>query len=1210
LLHYDPLAFKLKVVVMQTAIGSMFRGWAVRARGLAVMGLAAVMLQACGGGGGSPAPETAPPVQPPAADARLEYGNAAAFATVLSAAPVASAPGGGGGAATTLTLHYKRPAGDYTGWTVHTFNAAVETSWTTGLATTTQDAFGAVVNVPLKANSGSVGYIFHKGDEKDHGGADQAHVLKPGANEIWRIQGDNTTYTSNPAGAAAPDVTTVRVHYKRFGNDYANWGLHLWPTNGMDTTRVPAGLKLDTWAEPVAFSAMPGYASSNGELVFDIPVLNPKADANRKSLEFIIHGTPPNSDNKDGRSDNIKVDFAALTLRAQVGEVWLVQGDPTVYLAAPDTRSASTTDARAVWLNKQLIQWPRVTSAGVIKLYHSVAGQLLAPKDGKVSGADGSLLLDAYSGKVPPALVNRFQWVDAGAVLAVKDADLSRMGSLHKSQLLLVQEDASGNVQNATTVQNAGALDDLYAAAANVNDLGVSIGGSGVAIATTFKLWAPTAQKVLVFTYDTATGPATTVDEMVMDANTGVWAASRTGDLSGKTYRFTVDVLAKGVGLVRNLVTDPYSVSLTTDSKRSYIANLANANLKPAGWDASAIPNKVTAPTDMVVYELHVRDFSANDASVSAANRGKYLAFSEASSNGMKHLKALGDAGVTDVHLLPVYDIASVPEAGCTTPAPAGAADAQTQQTAVVSTASSDCFNWGYDPYHFNAPEGSYASDAADGAKRIIEFRQMVMGLHAAGLRAGMDVVYNHTSASGQNVKSVLDRIVPGYYHRLNADGTVANSSCCDNTATENLMMGKLVLDSTVLWAREYKIASFRFDLMGHMPRALLEQVKTKTAAATGREVQLFGEGWNFGEVANGARFPQASQGGLGGAGIGTFGDKMRDAVRGGSGFDSGNDLIKNQGFINGVFYDRNALAPDRPLNDLRYMGDLIKGGLAGSIGDFTLTTHWDATLQLKDLGGVGYATQPSEVVNYVENHDNQTLWDNNAYKLPLATPKEDRARVQLLGNAIVALSQGIAYFHAGTDTLRSKSLDRNSYDSGDWFNKLDWTYTDNNFGVGLPPQGDNGNSWSAMQPLLSNAALKPAAADIVWMRDAFRDLMKIRASTTLLKLRTADDIKTRLSFYNLGGNQVPTVLAAKVSGVLNGVAYAGANFKELAYFINVSPQAQTLNIAALANKGYVLHPVHASSAAADKRAAGAAYTAATGSFNVPARTAVVFVVN
>jgi len=1184
------------------ARGSM--GWS-RLRAAGVAAWAVLLLAACGGGGGGADAVPAPP-EPPTLDARLAYGNAG-FQTVLNAVPSTPGGGGGGGGATptTLTIHYKRLAADYAGWTLHTWDAATETPWAAGLAPSGTDSFGKIFTVPLAASSGSVGYIFHAGDTKDHGGADQRYTLKAGANEIWRIEGDSATYLANPTGAAAPDIATVRVHYRRYAADYGAWGVHLWAAGGIDTARLPAGLSIDQWASPVALSALPGYAAGAEEVVFDLPVLNPKADASRRALQFIIHGLPPNVDDKDGRPDNIRVDYASLTPRGQVAEVWLVQGDATVYTAAPDTRSVSTRDARAVWLNQTLLKWPRVGASGTVKLYHSATGQILAAKDGAVTGADGSLTLDAYTGAVPAALAERFKWVEAGAVFAVKAADQPRMAALHKGQIVVVQENAAGAVQNATTVQVAGALDALYAAAADVADLGVGIAGGS----TRFKLWAPTAQKVYLYTYDTATGAAATVDEMAMDAATGVWAATRSADLSGKYYRFAVEVFVRGVGLVRNLVTDPYSVSLTTDSQRSYIADLSAAPLKPAGWDASQIPARVGAATDLVVYELHVRDFSANDSSVSAAHRGKYLAFSEAASNGMKHLKALAEAGVTDVHLLPVFDLASVPESGCTTPAPAGAADAESQQATVGATVNGDCFNWGYDPWHYNAPEGSYATDAADGARRIIEFRQMVMGLHAAGLRVGMDVVYNHTTASGQNAKSVLDRIVPGYYQRLTADGTVANSTCCDNTATENLMMGKLMIDSVVQWAREYKIASFRFDIMGHQPRAVMEQLKARVNAAAGREVQLFGEGWNFGEVANNARFAQASQGGLAGTGIGTFGDKLRDAVRGGGCCDSGNALVSQQGYINGLYYEPNALGGGKVLNDLRWYGDLVKGGLAGSIRDYTLTTHWDAAVQLKDLGvsgglGLGYATEPGEVVNYVENHDNLTLFDVNAMKLPLGTSREDRARVQLLGAATVAFSQGVAYYHAGVDTLRSKSLDRNSYDSGDWFNRLDWSYADNNFGVGLPRQPANGADWPLLKPFLAQAAIKPAAGDIAWMRDAFRDLLRVRASTTLLRLRSAQDIRERLTFHNLGSGQVPTVLV----GHVRGTGYAGANFAELTYFINVGTTAQTVTVGALAGKGFVLHPVQA--AGTDRRlATGAAYDGAAGAFTVPARSAAVFVV-
>jgi len=485
-----------------------------------------------------------------------------------------------------------------------------------------------------------------------------------------------------------------------------------------------------------------------------------------------------------------------------------------------------------------------------------------------------------------------------------------------------------------------------------------------------------------------------------------------------------------------------------------------------------------------------------------------------------------------------------------------------------------------------------------------------VAALHAAGLRVGMDVVYNHTTASGQKEKSVLDRIVPGYYHRLNATGGVETSTCCDNTATENLMMGKLMSDSVLTWAQQYKVDSFRFDLMAHQPRAVMTAMQTRVKAAVGRDVEFIGEGWNFGEVANGARFEQASQLSLNGSGIGTFSDRARDYVRGGSPFDGGADLVKNQGYINGLFYDDNGSGAGKSKTDLMWAGDIIKVGLAGSIRSYTLTTHWDATKKLEELDyngqPAGYVSQPQEVVNYVENHDNQTLFDINAYRLPTATSKDDRVRVQMLGAAINAFSQGVAYFHAGIDTLRSKSMDRNSYNSGDWFNRLDWSYADNNFGVGAPPAGDNGDNWPIIKPLLSNAAIKPTTTEIGQARDAFRDLLAIRNSSTLLRLRTADDIKARLKFYNTGSGQEPTLLV----GHVDGSAYAGAGYQELIYLVNVDKVAHDLTVDAEKGKAYVLHPVQAAATAADKRPANdARYDGASGKFTVPPRSAVVYVV-
>jgi pullulanase/glycogen debranching enzyme len=870
--------------------------------------------------------------------------------------------------------------------------------------------------------------------------------------------------------------------------------------------------------------------------------------------------------------------------------------------------SSASFDARAVWLDRRLLAFPGAAADGVFKLYHSPTGAIAAPAGGKVAGSVGALTLGLFKGSVPAPLAERFKWLGAGPVLQLMDDDVSKMSELHREQLVLVQEDAQGIVRAATRVQAAGALDDLYAAAAGLDKLGVDIDNRH----TGFTVWAPTAQQAAVCVYNTAGARARGVYQMRFDPATGAWNAKLPGDLTGKYYQYAVDVPVNGAGIVRNLVTDPYSISLTTDSKRSYIARLDAPRLKPAGWDASTSPQTVKNPTDMVVYELHVRDFSINDASVPEHLRGKYGAFTRTASNGMRHLAALAKSGLTDIHLLPVYDIGSVPEVGCAMPKPSGAPDSDAQQALVKKTAETDCFNWGYDPYHYNAPEGSYATDPSDGARRVVEFREMVDSLHRLGLRVGMDVVFNHTFSAGQVEKSVLDRIVPGYYHRMNATGGIERSTCCDNTATENRMMGKLMIDSVALWATQYKIDSFRFDLMGHQPRAVMEQLQRTVNAAAGHPVQLLGEGWNFGEVANGARFVQASQLSLNGSGIGTFNDRTRDAVRGGSAGDAGEALFARQGWINGLVYDPNAHAGRHDAHssppELMHAADMVRAGLAGSIRSYQLQTFDDRTVPLEgiDYGGqpAGYASEPSEVVNYVENHDNQTLYDIDVFKLPASTSSQDRARVQVLGMAVDAFAQGIAYYHAGIDVLRSKSLDRNSFNSGDWFNRLDWTYRDNYFGTGLPPLDDNGKDYALLKPLLGNADFKPTPSDIAFARDAFRDLLAIRASSALFRLPTAAEIRRRLRFFNTGATQNPTVVAAH----LDGEGYPGAMFKGISYFINVDKVGHTVSDPQALGKAMRLHPVFLSPNAADKRATQATFDAAAGSYNIPPRTAVVFV--
>ncbi|MBN8482314.1 MAG: DUF3372 domain-containing protein, partial [Xanthomonadales bacterium] len=687
------------------------------------------------------------------------------------------------------------------------------------------------------------------------------------------------------------------------------------------------------------------------------------------------------------------------------------------------------------------------------------------------------------------------------------------------------------------------------------------------------------------------------------DDASGVWQVELDDNRSGDTYVWLVDVLVPGVGLVRNRVTDPYATSLDTDARHAWIGSLDDARTKPAGWGTLARPAAPAAATDMVVYEVHVRDFSAADADVAPAHRGKYLAFADPGSRGMRHLRALATAGLTDVHLLPVFDFASVPERGCVTPAVVGAADGEAQQAAIEAVHDRDCFNWGYDPVHYTAPEGSYASDAADPVVRVRELRSAIQALHEAGLRVGMDVVYNHTSAAGQHARAVLDRLVPGYYHRLDADGRIERSTCCENTATEHAMMARLMIDSAVTWARDYRIDSFRFDLMGHQPRAAMEALQAAVDRAAGRHIVLIGEGWNFGEVADGARFVQASQRSLGGSGIATFSDRARDAVRGGTCCDSADALVARRGWIHD--------GPALDSSERARLADLVRVGLAGSLADYRLGTA-DGTVRALaqiDYAGqpAGYAAQPGEVVNYVENHDNLTLYDINALRLPRDTPMAERARVQLLALAVPMLSQGIAYFHAGGELLRSKSLDRNSFDSGDWFNRIDWSGRTHAFGSGLPRAADNGVDWPRLQPFLADPSLVADAAAIDWTRAAFADLLRIRAGSTLFRLRSAVEVGHRLRFHATGRDADPGLIAA----TLDGRGVDGAGFDAIACFLNAGPEEHEVTIAATRDRPWRLHPVQAAADAADARPREQArFDRSSGTFRIPPRSVVVYVVD
>jgi pullulanase-type alpha-1,6-glucosidase len=581
----------------------------------------------------------------------------------------------------------------------------------------------------------------------------------------------------------------------------------------------------------------------------------------------------------------------------------------------------------------------------------------------------------------------------------------------------------------------------------------------------------------------------------------------------------------------------------------------------------------------------------------------------------MWHLRSLAQAGLTHVHLLPAFDFSSVPELASEQKIPAirvpiSAPNSRQPQAAIAAVKDVDGFNWGYDPYHYGTPEGSYSTNP-DGLPRIREFREMVESLHLIGLRVVMDVVYNHTAAAGQDPRSVLDRIVPGYYYRLDDLGNIYTNTCCPDTASEHRMFFKLMLDTLKIWAKEYQIDGFRFDLMSFSFKDNLLAIK-KALHEIDPTIYLYGEGWNFGEVANNALGVNATQANMAGTGIGTFSDRGRDAIRGGGPFDGGASLVHNQGFINGLWYDSNGSPPFDPEGQLAQLlnsGDLVKLALAGTIKDYSLIDRNGKLVTGAQLnyGGqpAGYTLDPPDVINYISAHDNQTLFDNNQYKIPMVTTMDDRVRVNNLGIALVGLAQGIPFFHAGDDVLRSKSFDKNSYNSGDWFNKLDWTYQTNNFAVGLPQAGDNQGDWETMDPFLINAALKPGFPAIHAAHLYFEDILRIRKSSPLFRLETGEEVKQRLKFYNVGPNQQPALIVMAISDKVG--RKLDPNAKSIVVLFNVDKVAKTISIQDYVGIPLSLHPIQLRSSA-DPAVRQSRYDASTGTFSIPPRTTSVFV--
>lgn len=748
-------------------------------------------------------------------------------------------------------------------------------------------------------------------------------------------------------------------------------------------------------------------------------------------------------------------------------------------------------------------------------------------------------------------------------------------------------------------VQTGWLLDELYTSKVNDADEYTSLGASVKNDGVQFSLWAPTARQVSVSVFNSDKTIKHTLP-LVVDNNTGIWSVTTSTAQPFDYYLYQVTVFHPTIQqMVTTSTTDPYSLSLSTNSHYSQVIDLSAQATKPDGWQQQNRPTLAT-PESQIIYEMHVGDFSGTDHSISRELRGTYEAFSERSSDSMQHLKLLVEAGINTAHLLPVFDIGTVNEDKqqrialhdplskvCQIITTLNLCEQSMQSQSVqqlletmpVDSAHAqalievirpyDDYNWGYDPYHYTVPEGSYSQNS-EGVNRILSFRRMVQTLHNLGLRVVMDVVYNHTHAAGLSKQSVLDKIVPGYYHRLHPyTGAIERSTCCDNTATERVMMGKLMIDSLKVWSKDYAIDGFRFDLMGHQPKQLMLAAR-EAVEEIDDDTYFYGEGWNFGEVANDARFTQATQSNMASSEIGTFSDRLRDAVRGPNFNVSGKEIRRSQGIGNGLLLFANESTPNNANDRHNNHWQLLLLGLAGNLADY----QWrqgDLSYRGAEVlyGGnsAGYADDPADIIHYVSKHDNQTLWDNHQYRLPFNASKQQRLSLHAQSLSFPLIAQGIPFIHMGSELARSKSFLRDSYDYGHWFNAVDFSYQNNNYQQGLPAAVKDKDNWSVIQQVREHTqnATELNEKAIKWSRDRFLEWVKIRRSSPLFRLTSRQHIQTAIAF-----SSHPHQTGA-VTLVLNDNALKiDPNYQSIKVLINTSAN----QVAFDKLDGWSLHPI------------------------------------
>ncbi len=498
---------------------------------------------------------------------------------------------------------------------------------------------------------------------------------------------------------------------------------------------------------------------------------------------------------------------------------------------------------------------------------------------------------------------------------------------------------------------------------------------------TYIKIWAPSAQRIFFRLYKTGQSGEPINEFQLLPDDQGTWIYEVRENLEGMFYTIQV---RDAMGWLKE-GPDIYAKATGVNGTRGMIIDFQKSN--PLHWETDK-PHTLANPTDMLIYEVHIRDFSMSPSS-GITNKGKYLGFTElgtklptGESTGIDHLKELG---VTHVHLLPVADFYTVDELN-----------------------PSAQYNWGYDPLNYNTPEGWYSTDPTNCITRIRELKQLVISLHNNGMGVILDVVYNHT---GLIFESYFNQTIPGYFYRFNPDGTFSDGSGCGTElATDREMVRRYIIDSVIYWATEYHIDGFRFDLMGLIDIETMNQIRRRLDDIN-PEIFIYGEGWSGGQSPLPERFRAVKSNTKQLDRIASFCDDMRNGLKG-SPFDK-----NNAGFISGI--------------TLRE--EQLKFAIAGAV------EHDQIIYDFVNTSQHSWAKSPVQCVNYVSCHDNLTLFDKLQYSCPEASP-EIIERMARLAFGIVFTSQGVPFFLAGDEMLRSKGGHPDSYRSPDYINQIDWT--------------------------------------------------------------------------------------------------------------------------------------------------------------------------